>query len=99
MFHSVRARLTLWYTGILALVLVTFSGISYVVLAREIRVSTDKTLVATAREFSSAFANDPLETARRDMRLDYRYSDRESMVFSTDGRLVAATPARMCSAA
>src|SRR6202011_1816654 len=41
MFYSVRARLTLWYTVVLAVVLVTFSGISYVLLSREIRASTD----------------------------------------------------------
>jgi len=34
MFHSVRARLTLWYTAILAVVLVTFSIISYALPAR-----------------------------------------------------------------
>jgi len=88
MFSAVRARLTLWYTVVLAVVLVTFSGISYVLLAREIRGSTDALLAGTAHELTGAFIDDPSHTARgAEVLLDFRYSDRAIMVFSTDGRL------------
>ena len=83
MFYSVRARLTLWYTGILALVLVTFSGISYVFIAQEIRASTDASLADTAREFTAA----PL--------LDFRYSDRDVMVFSQSGNVVKSSRSQL----
>lgn len=98
MFYSVRARLTLWYTAVLAVVLVTFSGISYVFLAREIRGSTDALLAGTAHELTGAFVDDPSHTARgAEVLLDFRYSDRAIMVFSTDGRLVASSHSSLSS--
>ena len=91
MLHSVRARLTFWYTAILAVVLVTFSGISYVLLARAIRASTDSSLAATARELTAAFTSDSVSFVP----LDFRYSDRDITVFAPSGRIVAASRARM----
>jgi heavy metal sensor kinase len=96
MFHSVRARLTLWYTAIVAIVLITFSGISYALLARAIRSATDSSLAATGNEFAAAFANDPANgSAGRGERLDFRYSDRDIMVVSSSGRIVASSRLRM----
>ena len=94
MFHSVRARLTLWYTAILALVLIIFSAVSYVLLAREIRAETDASLADTAHEFAAAF--DPADHSRgRDVLLDFRYSDREILVLSPRGDLVMASKSRI----
>src|SRR2546430_2911070 len=88
MFHSVRARLTLWYTAILALVLIIFSAVSYVLLARAIRAENDASLADTAHEFAAAF--DPADRSRgRDVLLDFRYSDRQILVLSPKGGLVA----------
>ena len=92
MLHSVRARLTLWYTAILALVLVTFSAISYAFLARAIRAATDTSLSDTAREFTAAFSAD---TSPSDLRLDFRYSDRELLVLNRGGNVVASSRTRM----
>src|SRR5438105_12766946 len=87
MFHSVRARLTLWYTAILALVLIIFSAVSYGLLARAIRAENDASLADTAHEFAAAF--DPADRSRgRDVLLDFRYSDRQILVFSPRGDLV-----------
>src|SRR5581483_4737397 len=94
MLHSVRARLTLWYTAILALVLITFSSISYALLARAIRAATDTALSDTAREFTAAFSTDMLPS---DLRLDFRYSDRDLLVVDSSGNIVAS--ARTLSAA
>jgi two-component system OmpR family sensor kinase len=94
MFHSVRARLTLWYTAILALVLIIFSAVSYVLLARAIRAENDASLADTAHEFAAAF--DPGDRSRgRDELLDLRYSDREIMVLSPAGALVEASKSRI----
>jgi heavy metal sensor kinase len=82
MFHSVRARLTLWYTAILALILITFSAISYVLLAQATRSAFDTSLTAALHEVAAAYAQHP-QTA-----LDYRYRDRDVMVFSPDGQMV-----------
>ena len=90
MFHSVRARLTLWYTAILALVLIIFSAVSYGLLARAIRAENDASLADTAHEFAAAF--DPADRSRgRDVLLDFRYSDRQILVFSPRGDLVAGS--------
>ena len=94
MFHSVRAHLTLWYTAILALVLIIFSAVSYVLLARAIRAENDASLADTAHEFAAAF--DPGGGSRgRDELLDLRYSDREIMVLSPSGALVEASKSRI----
>jgi two-component system OmpR family sensor kinase len=96
MLRSVRARLTLWYTAILALVLITFSGICYALLAQEIRTATDDSLADTAREFAGAFANDRDNGSRgRNVLLDFHYSDRQIMVLSTEGEVVASSRARL----
>jgi heavy metal sensor kinase len=90
MFHSVRARLTLWYTAILALVLIIFSAVSYVLLARAIRAENDASLADTAHEFAAAF--DPADRSRgRDVLLDFRYSDRQILVLSPKGEIVAGS--------
>jgi heavy metal sensor kinase len=90
MFHSVRARLTLWYTAILALVLIIFSAVSYGLLARAIRAENDASLADTAHEFAAAF--DPADRSRgRDVLLDFRYSDRQILVLSPKGEIVAGS--------
>src|SRR5256885_11558408 len=86
MFHSVRSRLTLWYTAILGLVLITFGSISYLLLAREIRAATDESISDTGREFAAAFSTDP-----SGVKLDFRFSDRSIIVFSPSGEIVAAS--------
>ena len=92
MLHSVRARLTLWYTAILALVLVAFSIISYAFLARSIRAAADASLSDTAREFAAAFSSDQLPS---DLRLDFRYSDREMFVLAPNGEVIASSRTKM----
>src|SRR5437763_388730 len=86
MFHSVRSRLTLWYSAILGLVLITFGSISYLLLAREIRAATDESIADTGREFAAAFSHDPTG-----VKLDFRFSDRSIIVFAPDGEIVAAS--------
>ncbi|MGZ7078369.1 MAG: ATP-binding protein [Thermoanaerobaculia bacterium] len=93
MFESVRARLTFWYTAILALVLIIFSGISYALLDQATRGATDNSLADTAHEFAAAFSNEPDDYSGKDrsVLLDFRYSDRDVMVFSPSGEIVAAS--------
>ncbi len=44
MFNSVRFRLTMWYVGVLSLVLIAFSTAVYSMLARNIREDSDRQL-------------------------------------------------------
>jgi heavy metal sensor kinase len=46
---SIRVRLTLWYVALLAVILVAFSGLLYVSLARSLREEMDLTLVTEAQ--------------------------------------------------
>ncbi|MGH9441626.1 MAG: HAMP domain-containing sensor histidine kinase [Thermoanaerobaculia bacterium] len=91
MLHSVRARLTLWYCGVLAVVLVTFGSASYLRIARTIRAETDASLEDTAHELTAAFSQVAAEEepSARAVPLDFRYSDRALFLFRPDGVVLA----------
>jgi two-component system OmpR family sensor kinase len=90
--HSVRARLTLWYTAVVAVVLIAFSIISYVVLARAIRAATDASLADTAREFAATVAAGRSNAVSgSDVHLDFRYSDRALAILDTAGTVIASS--------
>jgi two-component system, OmpR family, sensor kinase len=93
MFQSVRARLTLWYCGLLAVVLVTFGVASYLRIARTIRAETDASLADTAHELTAAFSQlaDEEEGPARTIPLDFRYSDRALLLFRPDGSILASS--------
>ncbi len=61
MFESVRARLTLWYTGVLALVLLVFALTSYFFLARTLIRRTDETLAEMGRAFAETLVTEQQE--------------------------------------
>ncbi|MEO8035660.1 MAG: HAMP domain-containing sensor histidine kinase, partial [Acidobacteriota bacterium] len=93
------ARLTLWYTAVVAVVLITFSSISYALLAREIRAATDESLSDTAREFAGAANRDPSNAVSgHDVQLDFRYSDRDLIIYSGSGGLVATSKVHLGAA-
>jgi two-component system, OmpR family, sensor kinase len=58
MFSSVRARLTLWYTGVLALVLISFALAGYFFLSYTLNRRTDDALGEVANAFAATLAND-----------------------------------------
>ena len=51
MLDSIRTRLTLWYTGVLALVIVVLCGVAYFIFWRSAVRSTDMNLVALSDSF------------------------------------------------
>ncbi len=99
MLESMRARLTLWYTGVLALVLVTFAFATYAYLARAARARTDQSLADTAASLSSNFAaesNDEDqsgEDAAAEVTRNFQFGDRQALIFDEAGRLVASSSA------
>jgi heavy metal sensor kinase len=101
MIESVRARLTLWYCGLLAIVLVTFGLVSYARIARAIRAETDASLSDTAHELSSAFRQIAAEeqAGSREVPLDFRYSDRTLLIVGPDGGVLASSRSRELDAA
>jgi len=62
MFSSVRARLTLWYTGVLALVLISFALAGYFFLSFTLNRRTDDALAEMANAFASTLADDEADT-------------------------------------
>ena len=62
MFSSVRARLTLWYTGVLALVLISFALAGYFFLSYTLNRRTDDALGEMVNAFAATLANDEADS-------------------------------------
>ncbi len=97
MIHSIRARLTAWYSAVLAVVLIAFGAVSYGVTRSQISATADEALVTTARELAAALSNETgdasgaLGEPATEVLLDFRYSDQPIFVFSPDGKPVASS--------
>ena len=62
MFSSVRARLTLWYTAVLALALISFALAGYFFLSYTLNRRTDDALAEVANAFAATLANDEADS-------------------------------------
>jgi two-component system OmpR family sensor kinase len=97
-FDSMRSRLTLWYTGVLALVLVVFATAAYAYLARAARERTDQSLADTARTLASNLTAEYEEdqtddAAAQEVVRDFKFADRQAFIFDEQGRAVASSAA------
>lgn len=83
MFNSIRTRLTVWYTGVLAVILISFAVSSYLFLDHTIRRQTDITLQQIAGTFTSAVSNEQTDAGSEedDVPQSVKYLDaiREAM--------------------
>ena len=103
LFSSMRIRLTLWYTSVLALVLLIFAVTTYSYLARAARQRTDDSLSDTANSFISNFQSELADEAQvadnaaKESTLAFRFRDRQVIVYDERGNLIAAsdTPANL----
>nr|NIO71983.1 hypothetical protein [Anaerolineae bacterium] len=59
---SIRTRLTLWYIGLLAAILIAFALLLYAFLAYNLRAEVDQTLQTRAQQVAASLQaeNDPL---------------------------------------
>src|SRR4051794_29845717 len=96
---SMRTRLNLWYTGVLALVLVVFAAAAYAYLARAASERTDQLLADDARSLAlnltAEYEEDQTgDSAAQEVARDFQFADRQAFVFDEHGRLAAssATP-------
>ncbi len=95
MFDSVRARLTLWYVGVLALVLVAFSISVYAVVTAILYNSLDTELGATIDETTLSLVHEidvekQEERAAATSALDEHIAPRQAAaIFDANGNLVA----------
>jgi two-component system, OmpR family, sensor kinase len=108
MFDSVRVRLTLWYTGVLALVLVCLSAGTYWLVERATARRTDVSLAEISEGFITTLqseykdqlnekAPDALRAAAQEAVEEFRLRDHRFAVLDSAGNLLAenqALPAR-----
>src|SRR5271163_1965463 len=96
MFDSVRVRLTLWYSAVLALVLLALAGAMYLLLARNALRSTDSNLSELAdaflttvdAELESDTSVEGLVQASKEAIAEHRFRDDAFVVLDADGRIV-----------
>ena len=91
----IRARLTLWYVAVLALVLLVFSAGVLWLQARFSRAQFDEELTTLATTVSSALRAElaeshRLERAASETREDFNLPNRTIAILDSDGRLVTA---------
>src|SRR6266478_5895884 len=94
---SMRLRLTFWYTGVLALVLLIFAISSYSYLARAARQRTDNSLQDTANSFVSDFIselndqNQSVDSAASEATRNFHFRDRQMIVYDHHRKVLAAS--------
>ena len=98
MIDSVRARLTLWYTGVLALVLIVFSVLSYAFVARSTRQRTDDSLREIADSVTASFALEyeeekekSSESAAAEVASEFHFSGQWVFIYDEQLRLVSSS--------
>jgi two-component system, OmpR family, sensor kinase len=96
MLNSVRVRLTLWYSAVLAVVLLVLGGAMYLLLARNAMQSTDSNLSELAdaflttvdAELESDTSLPGLVEAAREAIAEHRFRDDAFVVLDPDGKIV-----------
>jgi heavy metal sensor kinase len=92
-----RIRLTLWYTSVLALVLLIFAVTTYSYLARAARQRTDDSLSDTANSFISNFHNEladeeqVADNVAKEATLAFRFRDRQVIIYDERRNMIAAS--------
>ncbi len=95
--RSMRVQLTLWYTVILALVLLIFSFTTYYYLSRATRQRTDESLTETANSLISNFIaeitdeNLAHDGAARETVQSFRSRERQAIIYDSKQRVLAAS--------
>src|SRR5437588_2343102 len=98
--QSMRSKLTLWYTGILALVLVAFAAATYIYLVRASAQKTDDTLMDSSELVVASLKSELGEGTERGTQTvrevvdDFRFRDREVVVFDDSHQVVASSGPR-----
>src|SRR5580700_11869651 len=96
MLDSVRVRLTLWYSAVLAFALLALAGAIYLLLARNAVQSTDSNLSELAdaflttvdAELESDTSLPGLLQAAQEAIAEHRFRDDAFVVLDADGRIV-----------
>src|SRR6266478_5812137 len=98
--HSMRARLTLWYTGILALVLIAFAAATYIYFVRASAQRTDDALIDSSELVVASLRSELGEATERGSQTvrevvnEFRFRDRAVVVFDENHQVVASAEPR-----
>ena len=103
MFSSVRVRLTLWYTAVLACALVALALVTYFVLRRNSTRLTEAALVEMADSFlttvraetQNAPGPDSLKEAVQEAIAEHSFRDTVFVVFDAEGKIIASSDSRL----
>ncbi len=97
MLDSVRVRLTLWYSLVLACTLLLLSAVVYWIVARNLTVRTDADLAQLADAFLVTFADEMKDAenstgfagAAEQSMLEHRYRDHVFAIVDSNGAILA----------
>ena len=95
MIDSIRGRLALWHTIVLAALLVTFATLSYEMLSRTIERRTDEYLEESAAALATDLRSDHIDDAAdsagaRETLAEFHLRDLGFLIYDAKGRLVAS---------
>ncbi len=98
MVDSLRARITLLYTCVLALILVIFAAVTYFSLASLATQQTDSSLAESVNAFAGMFAAEQNgedaesgDGSASEMVRDFRFMDRTFIVYDESRRVIASS--------
>ena len=99
MFNSIRTKLTLWYVGVMALVVIVFSASAYFILVSALDRDMDQRLSEMARNFDvtlKAELEDEDRKSGREKTLsdavnEMRFRDYQFLIATQNGRVIAST--------
>jgi two-component system OmpR family sensor kinase len=99
MLDSIRARLTLWYTAVLALALVLVATFSYLLYGRSLAQRTDSSIVELSSAFATTFTAeladssgaDAPKAAAREAMLEHRFRGTVFALLDPQGNLLASS--------
>ena len=97
MFDSIRIKLTLWYAGVLAFLIIVFALLTYFSVERILAQETDKNLIELSKNFTFAVVSEVSgetdETSEQDAITEtikeFKFQNTHISVLSTDGKVLA----------
>jgi two-component system, OmpR family, sensor kinase len=99
MFDSVRVRLTLWYTGVLALVLILLAVVTYLFYARDISRRIDSNLFELSDAFVTTFHaelgqqtnQEAVKSAVHEAMVEHRFRGTVFALVGADGKVLVTS--------
>jgi heavy metal sensor kinase len=91
--HSIRARVTIWYTLVLAVALAIAGAITYAAVRQQIQRASDASMSSTARTLAAGLADEASESngvlevrSANELLTEFRDHERSIILLTPDGR-------------